>query len=286
MLIIFFRSINGFNSRAHEGRDGVRRSVVKLIGRFNSRAHEGRDLDGHGRLVVGRRVSIHAPTRGATLQRCEDVRHDWFQFTRPRGARRTRSHRGGDGMSFNSRAHEGRDGNIKSVLARLEFQFTRPRGARPAARATPARHNVSIHAPTRGATAFGTVFINPSMSFNSRAHEGRDLCKDDETRQARVSIHAPTRGATRDSFACDIVLRVSIHAPTRGATSLRIQRKEPSKVSIHAPTRGATRPRRSSARWGWSFNSRAHEGRDPRAPAQLKKGKSFNSRAHEGRDPN
>ncbi len=58
-------------------------------------------------------------------------------------------------------------------------------------------HNVSIHAPVRGATV---LF--------------RDMLQDDP-----VSIHAPVRGATRLEVSQDKVIRVSIHAPVRGATS-------------------------------------------------------------------
>ena len=56
---------------------------------------------------------------------------------------------------------------------------------------------VSIHAPTRGATSV-TVFI--------------DI-------ESLVSIHAPTRGATYDGLLPFPELVVSIHAPTRGATA-------------------------------------------------------------------
>ena len=56
---------------------------------------------------------------------------------------------------------------------------------------------VSIHAPTRGATG----------------HNHADDCRH------LVSIHAPTRGATIAQVAHTIVKPVSIHAPTRGATA-------------------------------------------------------------------
>ena len=116
---------------------------------------------------------------------------------------------------------------------------------------------ISIHAPTRGATA---VFF------------------------ASISIHAPTRGATEIQFAvpCDYEFQstlpreerpyfhfhcsislifqstlpreerrkadrctsgsngISIHAPTRGATISNVDFKSIPYISIHAPTRGAT----------------------------------------------
>ena len=99
---------------------------------------------------------------------------------------------------------------------------------------------VSIHAPTRGATMAG---------HRTSDHDSHN-----------VSIHAPTRGATRQGRSFDTpstpaeipVVGVSIHAPTRGATESFDPRphargdaaemiQSPSKsVSIHAPTRGAT----------------------------------------------
>ena len=56
--------------------------------------------------------------------------------------------------------------------------------------------SVSIHAPTRGATAI--------PEFDRLGNE--------------VSIHAPTRGATECEWRCVECECVSIHAPTRGAT--------------------------------------------------------------------
>ena len=101
--------------------------------------------------------------------------------------------------------------------------------------------DISIHAPTRGAT-----FVCLNL---------RHL--------TAISIHAPTRGATFNSFAVCVTEIISIHAPTRGATSLSFRllshlryfnprshersdkairrRYRPECISIHAPTRGATR---------------------------------------------
>ena len=56
---------------------------------------------------------------------------------------------------------------------------------------------ISIHAPTRGATA---ICLSTSDCFF-------------------ISIHAPTRGATVNYVNNRITLMISIHAPTRGATA-------------------------------------------------------------------
>jgi len=57
-----------FNPRAHEGRDVTRNVYIPCSAGFNPRAHEGRDKNPLKKLV-GARVSTHAPTRGATVQR-------------------------------------------------------------------------------------------------------------------------------------------------------------------------------------------------------------------------
>ncbi len=168
--------INRFNSRAHEGRDRTVQETAFSCSSFNSRAHEGRDTPPIALLPIGV-VSIHAPTRGATAG--GNIYHlaPWFQFTRPRGARR--GFRTASGLT-------------------LPFQFTRPRGARPAKRRHEQEHHsfnsrahegrddtvipvflleaVSIHAPTRGATIRPYSLFPTVPGFNSRAHEGRDMC--------------------------------------------------------------------------------------------------------------
>ncbi len=77
-----------FNSRAREGRDSSSRSSRFGWTRFNSRAREGRDLSMYQSHLSVATVSIHAPARGATYVACGLSPGTWFQFTRPRGARR------------------------------------------------------------------------------------------------------------------------------------------------------------------------------------------------------
>ena len=122
-------------------------------------------------------VSIHAPTGGATRAKTHHGPSCVFQFTRPRGARLL-----ADG---------------EPVIG-LAFQFTRPRGARPLAQIKARLLEVSIHAPTGGATAILKHGVLLCGSFNSRAHGGRDLRALPHHHHPQVSIHAPTGGATRD----------------------------------------------------------------------------------------
>ena len=101
--------------------------------------------------------------------------------------------------------------------------------------------NVSIHAPTKGATFYKqecnkVIFV----SIHAPTKGATRMCLGKPTYET-VSIHAPTKGATADPSAGDARYLVSIHAPTKGATvPRRTSLKDTSIVSIHAPTKGAT----------------------------------------------
>ena len=184
---------------------------------------------------------------------------------------------------FNPRAHVGRDlVAVLLVLAPFMFQSTRPRGARRRAGGGRGSQSVSIHAPTWGATCFcaSNCFV------------------------IDVSIHAPTWGATGSSVQLASRSRVSIHAPTWGATPMSLISPPKPKFQSTRP-RGARPWRARCTSSPWSFNPRAHVGRDssclshrfsdmfqstrPRGARHkcryLGKGQdSFNPRAHVGRD--
>ena len=124
-------------------------------------------------------------------------------------------------------------------------------------------HQVSIHAPLRGATTWSLVVLPHTRKFQSTHPCG---VRRDFRLQIRVvvgvSIHAPLRGATTVAPHIRICRKVSIHAPLRGATyyyrthsssSSSFNPRTPAgcdwpgcehgrgaDVSIHAPLRGAT----------------------------------------------
>ena len=122
-------------------------------------------------------------------------------------------------VNFNPRSHERSDvSGIRSIQ----------------------KSNISIHAPTRGATAYKV-----------------ELWIDLE-----ISIHAPTRGATQMYNGIQSVYKISIHAPTRGATTRRQGYLTCSMISIHAPTRGATCQVCIFRMPDTDFNPRSHERSD------------------------
>ena len=130
------------------------------------------------------------------------------------------------------------------------------------------RFLVSIHAPTRGATALGSTreMAAATSCFDPRPHARGDLRSGSPSSSATLLFRStPPREGRRHHVTCwSARLRVSIHAPTRGATyprsfavRLRKFRSTPpregrrrailaildqggARVSIHAPTRGAT----------------------------------------------
>ena len=83
----------------------------------------------------------------------------------------------------------------------------------------PEHPNLSIHAPTRGATLSPVLSWRSHQSFNPRSYKRSDIGMQIYILQYdKLSIHAPTRGATPtiSPFLNNWIL--SIHAPTRGAT--------------------------------------------------------------------
>ena len=123
------------------------------------------------------------------------------------------------------------------------FQPTRPRGARLALqRAQALCHDVSTHAPTRGATGVVLFLAVAPTSFQPTRPRGARLDAFSQRMASyTVSTHAPTRGATAMDFASHGQYGVSTHAPTRGATPGCPRATQQERVSTHAPTRGATR---------------------------------------------
>ena len=76
-----------FNPRTHEGCDNTMHIRCNTIKRFNPRTHEGCDYP-YSSLLISSKVSIHAPTRGATKEFMPDgKRTKSFQSTHPRGVR-------------------------------------------------------------------------------------------------------------------------------------------------------------------------------------------------------
>ena len=171
----FHLSNNNFNPRSHERSDDVYRCI--------------------GHVIV---ISIHAPTRGATVKAAITAPSiTTFQSTLPREERP------------DPRTLTYMVGTFQSTLPREE--------RRDCLRCPPCLSAISIHAPTRGATnlfnegdteslfqstlpreerLYRILFPVPFYNFNPRSHERSDLYLFRPPSGRNISIHAPTRGAT------------------------------------------------------------------------------------------
>ena len=168
-------------------------------------------------------------------------------------------------------------------MAKLTFQSTRPHGARPGLLSKSIANGVSIHAPTRGATAIRSWRPWTAWFQSTRPHGARPAWWQRWGPSTEVSIHAPTRGAT-DSVTSLLASVLFQSTRPHGARrpAMPPQRRS-TKVSIHAPTRGATKAARLPQKGG-RFNPRAHTGRDYGSGYQAARLLGFNPRAHTGRD--
>ena len=152
-------------------------SNVAMIDDFNPRSHEGSDVSGTGVEAGSDGISIHAPTRGATLRRREQTKQ--IRDFNPR------SHEGSDlhrqllifsRRYFNPRSHEGSDFST-AILAHLAENFN-PRsheGSDNKMATLLVPYRISIHAPTRGATLLLAQQLPQGSDFNPRSHEGSDI---------------------------------------------------------------------------------------------------------------
>ena len=146
-------------------------------------------------------VSIHAPTRGATLPPV--LFYQIFRLVSihapTRGATKNETYLGVNLTGFNPRTHTGCDlcTDAQFVIFFIVSIHAPTRGATKFRRLQRLLLVVSIHAPTRGATYQRAIRFDCSKGFNPRTHTGCDhqrICSNGG-KQA-VSIHAPTRGAT------------------------------------------------------------------------------------------
>ena len=166
-----------FNPRTHSGCDLFIMAQSKGFFGFNPRTHSG--CDKRYRVPSdGGTVSIHAPTRGATISPTLKILIVMmFQSTHPLGVR---------------------PDEFLDTSMRYKFQSTHPLGVRLLVpKISELDLYVSIHAPTRGATLRAKSSRSILAMFQSTHPLGVRrsviicVCK-----EIKVSIHAPTRGAT------------------------------------------------------------------------------------------
>ncbi len=143
-----------FNPRAHAGRDIFFAASSDTSMGFNPRAHAGRDYN-KGAAPAAGRVSIHAPTQGATGEPANTSIQYSVAIHAP-----TQGATGGApaaGTQFSVSIHAPTQGATMYIDGKSLTAI------------------VSIHAPTQGATSKRRSRLRGSGGFNPRAHAGRDL---------------------------------------------------------------------------------------------------------------
>ena len=166
------------------------------------------------------RVSIHAPTWGATYGSSALSSTTGFQSTLPRGERHSFVYLGKLGQMFQSTLPRGeRPSTSMSVFAYSLFQSTLPRGERLTFFPAPAGPHKFQSTLPRGERRDKRNKTTLHTCFNPRSHVGSDVLWHCVPTDEYVSIHAPTWGATADLLFYTRISAVSIHAPTWGATA-------------------------------------------------------------------
>ena len=122
-------------------------------------------------------ISIHAPTRGATLHVANCYNDITFQSTLPREERRTCRNNRHQGIQISIHAPT-RGATVKEgeILLVIDISIHAPtRGATGSDRGPWLCVAISIHAPTRGATSPGRPWMHSNINFNPRSHERSDI---------------------------------------------------------------------------------------------------------------
>ena len=120
-----------FNPRSHKGSDDNSSDRAWFVSSISIHAPTRGATTGNGSITFYCYISIHAPTRGATMEFYGNEDSRRFQSTLPQGERQFLVNITSKGDNFNPRSHKGSD--IAIML-------------------TTSAANISIHAPTRGAT--------------------------------------------------------------------------------------------------------------------------------------
>ena len=169
------------------------------------------------------KISIHAPTRGATgSEALKDALMNISIHAPTRGATAIALVFMWWGVNFNPRSYKRSDvGAVLWLLQMKLFQSTLLQEERQLF----AKHCVRVYHfnPRSYKRSDGLVraLTCGLRDFNPRSYKRSDLWHSSYIcMYPIISIHAPTRGATVSKSTLSKTVKISIHAPTRGATLL------------------------------------------------------------------
>ena len=144
---------------------------------------------------------------------------------------------------------------------------------------------ISIHAPTRGATSFFDIRDHQNK-FQSTLPRGERLWLAMKLfHLGWISIHAPTRGATNPNPTNRLLEEFQSTLPRGERRGICGCFAGCTQISIHAPTRGATAVIMTKLDYMTDFNPRSHAGSDKWAKKQLNAYGIFQSTLPRGERP-
>ena len=132
----------------------MQHEAYHAYGRFQSTLPQGERLWKFSRFARNQEISIHAPTRGATRRRVQNVRCSTFQSTLPQGERLVQQYLCilPDIISIHAPTRGATGKDAGKIDKDLKFQSTLPQGERRCLKRQ------------RGAVSY----------FNPRSHKGSD----------------------------------------------------------------------------------------------------------------
>ena len=123
---------DNFNPRSHKGSDKFGYSIANTSCAFQSTLPQGERLNSNAPTTLYLCISIHAPTRGATLVRKLSGVYRKFQSTLPQGERHGRCVKYDNEVEFQSTLPQGeRLHLLYGAFQKHQFQSTLPQGERP-----------------------------------------------------------------------------------------------------------------------------------------------------------
>ena len=224
-----------FNSRpSARGDRRFFQRILRWLKNFNSRPSARGDRSGR-RLSRRKRISIHAPPRGATLSAQHPRQQENFN-SRP-----------------SARGDETKRKNAEAIAISIHAP---PRGATPVTAEIAAHHEISIHAPPRGATwrMWRQLKIVAIFQFTPLREGRRDV---EYVNYWQIIFQfTPLREGRRDQWG-NWVRKIKFQfTPLREGRHCTESRCYSSAISIHAPPRGATARGGKIENAGKYFNSR------------------------------
>ena len=165
----------GFNPRTHTGCDDDKPASGNYYDGFNPRTHTGCDVVSD-ELEQVEKVSIHAPTRGATHPSHIPYRFHIVSIHAPtRGATARQLWNTRTASRFNPRTHTGCDTTFfPTVVSVGSFQSTHPHGVRLESKTIQIAEQCFNPRTHTGCDAINITFNPCENSFNPRTHTGCD----------------------------------------------------------------------------------------------------------------